>query len=418
MNQNAIHTNGATTLRLLRAPEIDADATLEMDSGVRLRLADAPKPDPTPAKPGKKPLVDTLKLNKLIVSAYKFMGFAILGVILFGLGSYIATHIFFYVSTSWVEPTVLSPTDPRVLQLASQHAQESGHRDALVGQRLELSSRLRDAQRIAATEEAFQASFKLAMAGDLSDRKSQLAHFRGLLGRYHATRKEISQNSRAFTDVTKNRIAGEYEARVIDREQMVAGQFQLSQVAGADLSLAERNLEVDTRVQALRREVESLDAVTAGDPHANTSKITYDVLRIVHEFDRSVLDRKRALDDAEALGQSIAQLSRTIDGYDHLLKSIEESPFMLAADKNETVAFVPYDNVSAATAGSTVYACRLGFVVCRKVGSIAKALDGETEGKHPLHNKDLRGTTVVLRLDDKAAASQAVLHVGRAPLFL
>lgn len=81
-------------------------------------------------------------------------------------------------------------------------------------------------------------------------------------------------------------------------------------------------------------------------------------------------------------------------------------------------AFVPYDNTGAAIEEAPVYACRAGIVWCRKVGRLGKAAEGEVVEKHPLLHQDLRGSFVRLQIDDVSAAENAVLHVGRRPLFL
>ena len=45
-------------------------------------------------------------------------------------------------------------------------------------------------------------------------------------------------------------------------------------------------------------------------------------------------------------------------------------------------------------AGAPVYACALGPLFCRRVGSIVGLLAGEMAYKHPLHNSQLRGQPV------------------------
>ena len=55
-------------------------------------------------------------LRKLIVSSYKVAGFVILLGILTGLASYVVMTLFYYGSSSWMAPVILSPGDRRVLE--------------------------------------------------------------------------------------------------------------------------------------------------------------------------------------------------------------------------------------------------------------------------------------------------------------
>ena len=58
----------------------------------------------------------------VVVDPYKLVGFAVLTVIALALLSYLGANVFYWFSTSWIEPTVISPTDDRVLALSAQLA--------------------------------------------------------------------------------------------------------------------------------------------------------------------------------------------------------------------------------------------------------------------------------------------------------
>ncbi|MCA1664383.1 MAG: hypothetical protein LC659_08970, partial [Myxococcales bacterium] len=188
-----------------------------------------------------------------------------------------------------------------------------------------------------------------------------------------------------------------------------------SQLAHSNLELAERGVELDTRTSTLAREAQSLAATVDG---AHDGAFSYDALRLRQEYQRASLELDKARDNKHALGESLAAADRSIARYDHLLKSIQESPLLAAADGRVTVVLVPYDNLGAIKRGGPLYACALGFVACHKVGEVRNVLPGEMEVHHPLHgSKQLRGQAVEVQLTDAAAAGENVLFAGGKPLL-
>ncbi len=347
--------------------------------------------------------------NRVVVSLYKGVGFAILGVILLGLGSFIFTNVFYMANRSWVTPLVLSSTDPRVLQLNAQLSSEEAARDAVASQRLQLQSQLDDARRTQASEERFQAAFQKAMDVEAQDRGAQLAELQGLLDDLGRTRSEVVDTSRDYTAISTDSLKREAEAGLIGKGESARGALELSQIEGQTVAIDAKSADVDARVAELRRAVGSL--------RGSRTAPSYEVLRMRREYEQSVLASQKAADDAEAFQNGIAMLDQTLGWYERQITRLKRAPYVMAADKSVTTAFVPYDNTDAAKVGADVYSCLVGPVLCQKVGRVAEVLDGEVIEKHPLHNREIRGVLARLELTDAAAVQHPVLHVRRRPLF-
>src|SRR5207237_10085481 len=124
-----------------------------------------PRPSPPPQKRRKGAVMrDRIfaRLNTAAVNAYKVAGIAVLVVILAGLLSYLSLQGFFVFSRRWIAPTILSPTDERVLRLSVQLAEQTAARDRLAGDRRELQAKLDDAERVLAQQVIFRQQLRPA----------------------------------------------------------------------------------------------------------------------------------------------------------------------------------------------------------------------------------------------------------------
>ncbi len=344
--------------------------------------------------------IDQAKLNKWVVSSYKALGFAVLTVIVLALVSYMGQNVFYWFSSSWIAPTVIAPTDENVLALSTKLAEQQTTRD-------KLRAELADADRVIKMHEGFLSEAKKAIEDELADRRGELTKLVALGRSLSSTRAEVRSNSKAYSAMSKRRLALEYRSRLIDRETAVSGNMQLSQIAQGNLSLAEKGVELDKRTADLSRETESLQAILSSQP---ATKHSYEVLRILQDLKRSELELAKARDNRGVVAKSLER-------WDQMIATIVDSPYLRAAQRKDTIAFVPYDNIAKAKAGAPVYACAAGPLFCRKVGKVVAVLAGEMSGKHPTHNTQLRGQSVQVELSDAKAAEHTVLFVGSRPVL-
>ena len=341
------------------------------------------------------------RLNRWVVASYKLVGFAVLTAVVIALVSYLGSNVFYWLSRSWVVPTVISPTDERVLTLKSKMAEEATARDRLVAD-------LADADRLIAMHARYLEHARDALREELADKKSELQQLSALGHDLAETRSELHTNSRAYSDLSRRRLTAEYDAHLIDREAAVTGALQLSQLAQGNLNVAERAVALGKRRAELMRETDALSALVSKQPARRHSLA---VLRILQELERSQLELAKA-------GENRQVLQNSLDRYEELVRSIADSPYLLAVAQRSAIAFAPYENLAGVEPGTPLYACTYGLLVCRNVGRVAAVLAGEVSLKHPVHNTMLRGQSLKLELTDARAAEQKTLFIGHRPLLL
>jgi hypothetical protein len=343
---------------------------------------------------------DAARVNKLVVSTYKLVGFAVLTLIALALISYLGANVFYWFSTSWVEPTVIAPTDERVLALSTQLLQQSSARD-------KVAADLADAERVTRMQEEFLDGARKALADELADRKGELNRLTALDRSFANTRAEVAHSGRAYSDMSKRQLAAEYGAHFIDKQTAVAGALQLSQIAQGNLSLAEKEVELYKRRAELSRETEALGAIVGSKPAGRHS---IEVLKILQDVKRAEVELAKARDNRVVL-------QRSLERYDKMVKTLNDSAFLRAVDGKDNVAFVPYENLDRIKPGTPLYGCWIGPLFCKQVGTVVALLPGEMSYKHPLHNTQLRGQSVQLSLANPRDAERKVLFAGGRPIL-
>ncbi|HEU0036259.1 MAG TPA: hypothetical protein VFQ53_36855 [Kofleriaceae bacterium] len=370
--------------------------------------------EPPPADPkwsvyesiglGRPKLPNAQQAAKLVVNAYRLLGFTILTLIVIVLVGYIAQTVFFYFSDSWVEPIAISASDEKVVSLEAQLAEQQNTRDRIADE-------LTQTERTIEAQQAFQLQFAKAIKSDLDGRKAALSRIRALASSAASTRRAIKNENSAYASASRRKMAEEYKAGLIDRAAMLSGKYQIAQISSSNLSLAERQAEFETRAAELEAQTRSLDAILANTAATDTT-LSYEVLRIKQEYEASRLDLAKSIEARDTLR---ANLERQ----DRIVKSLQQTSYLRAVHDHASVAFVPYGNLSNVKPGNALYACRAGMIICRKVGEILEVLPGEVQFKHPHRDKVLRGQMVEIKLDanDSDAAADDVLFAGGKPFL-
>jgi hypothetical protein len=346
--------------------------------------------------------IDPKQWSKHVVTAYRLLGFAILTIIVVVLIGYITTTAFFYWSDSWVVPTALSPTDEKIVSLQAQLAERQNQRD-------QIAVALDQAERAITVQQAFQGEFAKAIQSDLDGRKAALERMHQLAAAAASTRAQIRRSNSAYATASQARMQQEWKAGLIDRTAMLSGKFQIAQITSSNLSLAERQAEYESRAADLESQTRSLEALLSNK--SGVEAMSYDVLKIKQEYESSRLDTQKAIETRDTLRIALAR-------EDKLVASLKQSSYLRAMNDNAQVAFVPYGNLKEIGKGASLYGCKVGMILCHKVGTVMEILPGEVQFKHPHRDKLLRGQMVELKLEDGAAATDDVLFVGGRPLLI
>ncbi len=353
--------------------------------------------------------------NKTLVGAYKIVGFALLTLILLGLFAYIALNSLFFLHHQWAAPAVIAPSDLRVIELRARLAHELWNRQKVDAERTQISSSLKHAERVVGMEEQYQATFQTAVSKNASLQYRKLRDFRGIQKEVDFARGKLEK---AVDDFARERSASTETARaanLIDNEAKATADFRLAELDAKRVQLQQEAAELDARLSQLGHDARALTSVV--NAPQDSTPATFEALQLKRSYLNSMLERDRARDQIAALTSAERALDEALKGYDSVISIIQESPLLLAAEGELTIAFAPYENLSEIAEGDPVYGCWARVIGCRVIGKVGKTIEGEVTAKHPVYGSDLRGKFVRLELSERAWAEEVVLHVKRPPLF-
>jgi hypothetical protein len=334
---------------------------------------------------------------------------------LLGLASYIFLTVFYFLNQGWMEPRIISPTDAQVLQLNGQMAQGTLVREQLATERLELLVKLRDARRKWSDTGEFQNELRKTAKQVVNDNLHKLSKVQEVDRSFQSEAPQILDSDKTFAASALADAEKLYKAHLITEEEWINRKTQLAQIGVSALTLRRSSAELDGEQNILRREIDSYSTLL--NTRSSQLGLNSEVLQAKRQLNSSLVDGANAKDLAEALSQEMEMIEGAITRQDRLLLSIQNFPYLRAAEQKLTVAFVPYTNVGQTHAGTPVYGCSLGIIFCRRVGQVAEFLDGEVVDKHPFFSKELRGLFVRVELQNPKWDRNQVLFLGRAPLW-
>lgn len=363
--------------------------------------------------------------NRLVVQAYKLVGFVVLIAILTGLVSFFTLNLFYLFDRSWLAPVILSPRHERVVELSAQLAQQTQQRDRLVAELMQLENDADDVerrlmlQRHLVDEYAAAVTAARALARERSERLAVLAN------RLDRRRAELATDRDRFETHVRELLDQQRRAGLVARDDIVATEHQLSELAVSEMALSQDHVELslerrshDARLRALDRLASELNDARAPVRNAESAALTPELLDLFENAEEARLTAKTMAAKSADLRTRESLLEEGIARYDRILHEIEDSPYLRAIDGEVTIAFAPYDNLAAMAPGTELYGCHLVLVVCERVGAVVGILEGEVTARHPLTQDDLRGLMVEVELDEGDWARDEAIFAGKRPLWL
>jgi hypothetical protein len=349
------------------------------------------------------PSAAKLRTQKAVVGVYRFAGLSILTIIVSLLLTFIISQIFYLFSTSWVSPNTIAVGDIKVVAMQTELSARQNQRDALAAQ-------LAQAEATVAMNERFQAAFVTSVRRDLGRRKTELAKLSALQTRARGTTGQVRAAISGYAQANRKYLADQLDAGLVKGDQILAGNFESAQVQAQSIGMAEQQASIELAAADMAHETESLDAIL--DESKQDDGLAYDVLKIQQEYMQS----KTVLSGAIATRD---QLKAAVAREDALIQLLKSSVYVRAITDKAMIAYVPYDNLGNAKPGAPLYACKLGFVVCHRVGTVQDTLAGEIQFTHPKRDKQVRGQAVELDLlpGEMDAVQNDVLFVGAKPFL-
>ncbi len=201
-------------------------------------------------------------------------------------------------------------------------------------------------------------------------------------------------------------------------QKVVEASTQLADARLRSSQLDTEKIEIQANLAEIERAVTIDDKFLAEVGTLADAPKTPEQWLMRREVDRAKLDKANQVGRRAPLEARLESLGLRIKEQEAVVHRLEQSPYLRAVNGKVVLAFVPYANLRHIKAGTKLYGCSWGLVMCSRVGKIKATIDGEVQDIHPHDQSVQRGVMVEIELSTPSAEGNAVLFAGGKPLWL
>lgn len=344
--------------------------------------------------------------NKFFATIYRWIavGF-LLGIFIIAF-CYAFLVAFFVVSSSWIGPLVLSPSQERVLSFQPQIVTLQSN---LNKQKIELDAAKKTTDAIE-TQISEIETLSTRINGAIGTESQQLERTsKAINSALVAKRQNVKATEAAVAEAREllKQTEAELAAKLITSDQAAQRRIALQSAINAATDARMQVIQLEQQAEQLKQGSSTLTGGSTSIAAISSIKQTVDIKTLLAQL-------KIQLETAKS---SVIALESSIGETERVLEVAKKSPYHRALTETVNVAFVPYENLDSVQTGMKVYDCYLKIIICYQVGKIIQIYDAEEYAKHPLFKTDMRGRLVELNLKSADAGESQILFVGSKPLL-
>lgn len=349
-------------------------------------------------------------IKKAYLTVYRTIGMTLLVTMTAALIGFGALLIFFMGNSTWIAPTILTPTSDKMLQFKAGYLTSIQN---LNNVQIALSTARSQVYLLTQRKSIIDSLFK-----DTDKTKQQeIASSKTFIHNANPILVEKQNN----VDIS-NKLAKEIEVITKTAE----ANLKANLITQAEYVSIKTNIQSFTN-QTTNNEFDLTLSKTRLNEESNKMKALQGGTKVISitpfltteiELKQQYLETESALLVAQdTITRLVAQESMAIQTMDNL----KTTSYMAASIKGANLAFIPYENSHNAKVGAKIYECVLKVIVCFEVGTIKTIYTDEHVISYPIFNvkltREVRGHMIGLDITDQKAMTNLILFIGK-PLFI
>ena len=339
-------------------------------------------------------------LYKSYVSIYRVTAVAVLYGMLAAIAAYAVLMGFYSINKSWIAPVLISPSNDKILALMSQMVTSQQALDNLTVSIGTLQATRAEMINHRAVLQNLNAQLDSAANQQKADNATSGRELMRLIAQKHADLRQTESMVRDLDHTTAD-IERNLKAGLITRSEALAQETTLAQF---------KNSFTDAQVGEVMLKDNARQKMTTDLSAVETMAKSVELKNGLAQLELNIKTGDEQIHNNAVQMASIQKAIRTT----------QDNPYFVAAQSQHAMefAFVSWDNQNVIAVDAPVFDCMLSFVVCKKVGAVARIFTEEERATNPILKTDIRGFLVQLTLTDRESAKSKTLFVGREPLFL